>query len=144
MNDKKERKIVQNGLLDDLIGLVHNRFPVFRIMMDHHRSILRTETVIETLCSFLSLTFTPRRRKMDPENIQKNTVNKLNHQRSDKERDIQLNHCTDRFYAKVKRHGVITDKKYLKKRGHNYSKTIERLKRDLRKSIFRIPLKLKK
>eukprot|EP01084_Bolivina_argentea_P263405 445839_1 len=127
INQENESKINVRKVNDELLvfvkKLLQEEFKEFRLMYDHHRSMLRHETIIEVICSFLGHTCSPRRKNMLFANIQKNTVNKLSHaSRNGKERTIITGHVGQRYYNKYLKHGIITNKKYLKKR-KNYDKS---------------------
>ena len=143
LNDKKVRREAENKLLDEFISLIHNTYPQFRIMLDHHRNILRTETIMETLCSFLGHTADPLRNNMYQKNVQKDTVNYINHQRRGEDRTKITNTGADEYWKKHQRHGIITNENYIKERGHMNSKTIMRLENDKAlKTVFLLPLRV--
>eukprot|EP01083_Nonionella_stella_P100236 282407_1 len=108
---------------------------------DHHIHILRTETVIETLCSFLKLVFSDKRKNMLQPNLFKNTVCYVSmKQRNSEERTCITDTVNREYYEQYKRHGVITDEYTLSKRKYEDSKVIHKLDTITETSIFKVPL----
>ena len=106
---------------------------------------MKTETIIESICSFLKLTCSPRKANMEKDNIHKNTVIKLNHKRDGKERTLITTQCANRRYSSNgHRDGIIVNERCLNQRQIQISKMIDRAEQKMRNSVFFMPIKLTK
>eukprot|EP01083_Nonionella_stella_P082426 227493_1 len=142
LDDKKKCGDIKGTIFLKLYSLVHSTYvKEFQLLFDHHICTLKTETVIETLCSFLGLVYSDRRKSMKQENLFKNTVCYISMKgRTSKERTQIIAAVALLYYEHYKRHGVITNERYLSQREYEDSKVIHRLEEMIQESIFKIPL----
>eukprot|EP01083_Nonionella_stella_P238456 835606_1 len=141
LNDKQRCGEIKGCVFRFLWNIIHSEYHSFTLMFDHHIHILRTETVIETLCSFLKLVFSDKRKNMLQPNLFKNTVCYVSmKQRNSEERTCITDTVNREYYEQYKRHGVITDEYTLSKRKYEDSKVIHKLDTITETSIFKVPL----